>query len=348
MILLRNLALSRGPHLLFSGVSLTLERGWRVGLVGANGSGKSSLLALLAGRARARRRRLRDPARHAPGARRAGGAGARAQRARLPARRGPGVARSARARSPPPRRAATATRSRTRTSVSRMPAATRRARAPWSLLAGPGLRAGRRGARRARVLRRLSHAPQPRARADRALRPAAARRAHQPPRPRHHPVAGGLAARLRGHADRRLARPRFPRPRLRRIARHPAGRVVRPGAPVRRRLFAVRERARGGTRAAVRRRRAAGPRDPPHHCLRRALPRQGDQGAPGAEPAQAPGAHGARCAGDRGRYLPLRIRGARAPARAHPRAARGRRGLRRTRSALGRRARRSPAPTGWR
>jgi ATP-binding cassette subfamily F protein 3 len=49
MILLRNLALSRGPHLLFSGVSLTLERRWRVGLVGANGSGKSSLLALLAG-----------------------------------------------------------------------------------------------------------------------------------------------------------------------------------------------------------------------------------------------------------------------------------------------------------
>jgi ATP-binding cassette, subfamily F, member 3 len=49
MILLRNLALSRGPHPLFAGVSLTLERRWRVGLVGANGSGKSSLLALLAG-----------------------------------------------------------------------------------------------------------------------------------------------------------------------------------------------------------------------------------------------------------------------------------------------------------
>jgi len=49
MILLRNLALARGPHRLFAGVSLTLERGWRVGLVGANGSGKTSLLALLAG-----------------------------------------------------------------------------------------------------------------------------------------------------------------------------------------------------------------------------------------------------------------------------------------------------------
>jgi ATP-binding cassette subfamily F protein 3 len=49
MILLRNLALSRGPHLLIAGASLTLERGWRVGLTGANGSGKSSLLALLAG-----------------------------------------------------------------------------------------------------------------------------------------------------------------------------------------------------------------------------------------------------------------------------------------------------------
>jgi len=49
MLLLRNLTVSRGPNTLFSGASLTLERGWKVGLVGANGSGKSSLLAVLSG-----------------------------------------------------------------------------------------------------------------------------------------------------------------------------------------------------------------------------------------------------------------------------------------------------------
>jgi len=51
MIRLRNLALARGAQRLFAGASLTLERGWKVGLVGANGSGKSSLLALVAGEA---------------------------------------------------------------------------------------------------------------------------------------------------------------------------------------------------------------------------------------------------------------------------------------------------------
>ena len=49
MILFRNLSVARGPRTLFSGASLTLERGWKIGLVGANGSGKSSLLSLMAG-----------------------------------------------------------------------------------------------------------------------------------------------------------------------------------------------------------------------------------------------------------------------------------------------------------
>ncbi len=49
MLLLRNLKVSRGPNTLFSGGSLTIERGWKVGLVGANGSGKSSLLSVIVG-----------------------------------------------------------------------------------------------------------------------------------------------------------------------------------------------------------------------------------------------------------------------------------------------------------
>ncbi len=49
MILLRHLSLSRGPRLLIEDASLQMHTGWRVGLVGANGSGKSSLFALLRG-----------------------------------------------------------------------------------------------------------------------------------------------------------------------------------------------------------------------------------------------------------------------------------------------------------
>ena len=49
MILFRNLAIARGPRTLFDRASLTLERGWKIGLVGANGCGKSSLLSLMAG-----------------------------------------------------------------------------------------------------------------------------------------------------------------------------------------------------------------------------------------------------------------------------------------------------------
>ena len=49
MILLRNLAIARGPHRLLAGASLSIERGWKIGLVGANGTGKTSLLAVLAG-----------------------------------------------------------------------------------------------------------------------------------------------------------------------------------------------------------------------------------------------------------------------------------------------------------
>ena len=49
MITLRNLTLARGGKLLLEGIDLTLHAGQKIGVVGANGSGKSSLFALLLG-----------------------------------------------------------------------------------------------------------------------------------------------------------------------------------------------------------------------------------------------------------------------------------------------------------
>ena len=47
MLILHNLSLQRGGKPLFANVSVTLHPGQRVGVIGANGSGKSSLFALL-------------------------------------------------------------------------------------------------------------------------------------------------------------------------------------------------------------------------------------------------------------------------------------------------------------
>ena len=47
MLILRQLSLQRGGKPLFENVSLTVHPGWKVGVIGANGSGKSSLFALL-------------------------------------------------------------------------------------------------------------------------------------------------------------------------------------------------------------------------------------------------------------------------------------------------------------
>jgi len=49
MLRFENLALRRGPLLLFENVDLALHAGWRVGISGRNGAGKSSLLALVVG-----------------------------------------------------------------------------------------------------------------------------------------------------------------------------------------------------------------------------------------------------------------------------------------------------------
>jgi ATP-binding cassette subfamily F protein 3 len=49
MLRFNRLALRRGPTLLFENVDLALHAGWRIGISGRNGAGKSSLLALVAG-----------------------------------------------------------------------------------------------------------------------------------------------------------------------------------------------------------------------------------------------------------------------------------------------------------
>ncbi len=47
MLRFENLSLRRGPRLLFSDASFQIHPGWRVGVTGANGTGKSSLFALI-------------------------------------------------------------------------------------------------------------------------------------------------------------------------------------------------------------------------------------------------------------------------------------------------------------
>lgn len=49
MIAFKNFALRRGERLLLSNVDLTLHNGWRIGVIGRNGTGKSSLFAAIQG-----------------------------------------------------------------------------------------------------------------------------------------------------------------------------------------------------------------------------------------------------------------------------------------------------------
>ncbi|GAB3378611.1 ABC-F family ATP-binding cassette domain-containing protein [Lysobacter fragariae] len=63
MIAFRDFALRRGERLLLSNVDLTLHAGWRVGVIGRNGTGKSSLFAAIQGEVEADRGDIDVPAR---------------------------------------------------------------------------------------------------------------------------------------------------------------------------------------------------------------------------------------------------------------------------------------------
>jgi len=63
MILSRNLCFARGGNMLVEDASFQLHPGWKIGLVGANGCGKSSFLALLRGELHAERGDLEWPVR---------------------------------------------------------------------------------------------------------------------------------------------------------------------------------------------------------------------------------------------------------------------------------------------
>ena len=63
MISFRNFALRRGERLLLSDVDLSLHAGWRVGVVGRNGTGKSSLFAAVRGEVEPDRGDIDRPAR---------------------------------------------------------------------------------------------------------------------------------------------------------------------------------------------------------------------------------------------------------------------------------------------
>ena len=47
MLSFNNLALRRGPNLLFEGASFTIHQDNKIGLVGANGTGKTSLFKFI-------------------------------------------------------------------------------------------------------------------------------------------------------------------------------------------------------------------------------------------------------------------------------------------------------------
>ncbi len=315
MLRITNLTLARGVKRLLEGANLTIHTGHKVGLVGSNGCGKSSLFAAI------RQELLPD-------------AGSIA----LPpswtiahvAQETPAVAvpaidyvldgdRELREIEGCTGRRGTRSLARRRSAGGPAPSLRRHRRlqlagARGHAAGGPGLSRGAARGPRAEFLRRMAHAPESRAGADVPLRSSAARRADQPSRPRCGAVARGLARKISGNAAAHHPRPGFP------------GRRRRPDRPrvraqahrLHRQLRAVRSdaRAAAGAAAGLVRQAAAAGRAPAF--VHRPLPRQGHQGQAGAEPDQGAGAHGADRRRARGQSVRVRVsarRRGRAPAR---------------------------------
>ena len=341
---------------LFRDVSFKLERRDRMTLAGRNGAGKTTLLRMLAGEtgidggelvlAKGTRPALHDqrPPRERdalaarlralgmrrPGGARAGAGRARGRDGRAPRRRGPAR---------PLRQGPGAAGARRRLGL-----AGARARAAPR----PGLRRRRPRPPARRLLGRGAHPRVARARARGRPRPAAPRRAHQPPRHRLARVARGLS-----RGPRRRRRARGSRPLVPRGGGHLGAGAGGGPLALLPRLVARVAPGGGGARAAARPRdRQAAGGDRADGALHRALPRQGDEGAPGAVAREGDRAHGdastrdprdtrslgfAFGAAERSGRVALEVEGARLEV-GGPHAARGRRpvaGARRARVAGG-------------
>ena len=133
-----------------------------------------------------------------------------------------------------------------------------------------------------RILRRLAHARRARGAAVLGARSSAAGRTDELSRSRRRAVARGFPQALSRHGPSGEPRPRSAEPRG---GFHPASRAQQADA-LHRRLRHVRRDARDEARARGGAAHAAGSGAQAHPGLRRPLPLQGVEGAPGAEPHQ--------------------------------------------------------------